>query len=640
MNRVIGFDTETYYDDLISVKKTGPSFYARQPEAYCYFVSVFDGAERWAGPPQDFNWDSLKGAKLVSANASFDQEIYLNGTERGLWPHVARLEDWDCVLDMSQFLCGAGDLASASAKLLGQSVSKTVRAAAQGKHWPRDFSIDEQKAMYDYAAEDAVLAWQLWDKYESKWPEFERRLSRLTRTSARHGVLVDRPKLEAGIVTLQKIVIESTDKLPWVVRGYKPASPIGIAEQCRMDGIPGMPVKKHDPEGSEEWYETYSGTVEWILALGRIRKAKKGLAALQTLRDRTRPDGTVQTSLRYFGAHTGRWSGTNGFNFQNLAKEPLYGVDFRSLLVARPNKKFAIVDLSQIEPRCTMHLTNDQEQMKMVREGFAIYEAHARKTMGWTGGSLKVEDKKKYGLAKARVLGLGYGCGWEKFITVAMTMAGLDLCVDDEAIALELSVDKTLYTDDKGVAYVVIPDPDGGPHPVREDVYGANARKQVADYRLSATFITTMWQFLDDQLSASVGRDLSFELPSGRSLRYENVRRERRKFVNKKTGETYERWVISAEVEGSRCRLWGSILLENIIQAFARDVFGIGLLRVEDTLSTETQLIFTAHDEGIWEVPDTWTSVDPIVREMTVPPTWAPDLPVGAEGELSLFYKK
>jgi len=278
--------------------------------------------------------------------------------------------------------------------------------------------------------------------------------------------------------------------------------------------------------------------------------------------------------------------------------------------------------------------------MKMVREGFAIYEAHARKTMGWTGGSLKVEDKKKYGLAKARVLGLGYGCGWEKFITVAMIMAGLDLCVDDEAIALELSADKTLYTDDKGVAYVVIPDPDGGPHPVREDVYGANARKQVADYRLSATFITAMWEFLDEQLSASVGRDLSFELPSGRSLRYENVRRERRKFVNKKTGETYERWVISAEVEGSRCRLWGSILLENIIQAFARDVFGIGLLRVEDTLSTETQLIFTAHDEGIWEVPDTWTSVDPIVREITVPPTWAPDLPVGAEGELSSFYKK
>ena len=639
MSRVIGFDTETYYDDVVSVKKTGPSFYARQPEAYCYFVSVFDGTERWAGQPQDFNWDSLTGAKLVSANASFDQEIYLNGVEKGLWKPTARLDDWDCVLDMSQYLGGHGDLASASSNLLGREVSKSVRAAAKAKHWPRDFTQEEQKAMYDYAAEDAVLAWQLWDKYESKWPEFERRLSRLTRTSARHGVLIDAVKLDAGIATLQKVVIESTDNLPWVVRGYKPASPIGIAEQCRIDQIPGMPVKAHDPEAAEEWLETYSPKVPWISALKNIRKAKKGLAALETLKARTRPDGTVQTSLRYFGAHTGRWSGANGFNFQNLAKDPLFGIDFRSLLVARPNKTFAICDLSQIEPRCIMQLTNDQEQIRMVRDGYAIYEAHARKTMGWTGGSLKVEDKKKYALAKARVLGLGYGCGWEKFILVAMIMAGVDLCADDETVALEASVDKTIYTDETGVAYVVTPDPKGGP-PIREDVYGANARKQVSDFRLSAELITAIWDFLDSQLDGAVGNDLVLELPSGRSLHYRNVRRERRKVVNKKTGETYERWVTTAEVEGSRYKLWGSILLENITQAFARDVFGIGLLRVLDNLATEAELIFTAHDEGIWEVPDSWVSTEPILKEITVAPTWASDLPVGAEGELSKHYKK
>jgi DNA polymerase len=71
----------------------------------------------------------------------------------------------------------------------------------------------------------------------------------------------------------------------------------------------------------------------------------------------------------------------------------------------------------------------------------------------------------------------------------------------------------------------------------------------------------------------------------------------------------------------------------------ARDVFAEGLLRVE---AAGLNPILTVHDEVICEVPEAAAAdtLPEIIRLMTVPPVWAPDLPIEAEGCLADHYRK
>src|SRR6185369_3555960 len=100
--------------------------------------------------------------------------------------------------------------------------------------------------------------------------------------------------------------------------------------------------------------------------------------------------------------------------------------------------KMLVSDLSQIEPRVLAWLVKDKVALAAMAAGDSPYVAHAKASMDWNPsnpkwvkGDLKKEDPGSYALAKVRVLGLGYGAGWRKFITMAQTMAGLDITLGD-----------------------------------------------------------------------------------------------------------------------------------------------------------------------------------------------------------------
>ncbi len=80
-------------------------------------------------------------------------------------------------------------------------------------------------------------------------------------------------------------------------------------------------------------------------------------------------------------------------------------------------------------------------------------------------------------------------------------------------------------------------------------------------------------------------------------------------------------------------------MCENFVQAMARDVFAEGLARAE---YAGLNPILTVHDEIICEVPEEKANagLDLLRLAMCHPPSWAPDLPVAAEGEISDHYKK
>jgi len=264
-----------------------------------------------------------------------------------------------------------------------------------------------------------------------------------------------------------------------------------------------------------------------------------------------------------------------------------------------------VCDLSQIEPRVLAWITGNQPLLALLAGGMSPYEAFARTDMGWTGGDLKEAGKTDpaakdlYQLAKIQILGLGYGCGWEKFITIA---AGYGVTLDE-----------------------------------------ARSREIVATFREGNPLIAGddgIWRTLDNAFKRS-RRDGIFEigLPSGRKLTYRDVKNSIRLKTNEE-GETVQEWVTTAEVlrkdRIQRVALYGGLLTENLIQAIARDVFATHILELN---RQGLPPLFTVHDEAVLEVEPDVTPRD-IEHLMSKTPEWIPGCPIGAEAVEVPYYQK
>jgi DNA polymerase len=292
-------------------------------------------------------------------------------------------------------------------------------------------------------------------------------------------------------------------------------------------------------------------------------------------------------------------------------------LDFRRLITPRPGRKLISADLAQIEPRVLAWLVKDHALLKQVGQGMSVYEAHARNSMGWDGefGTMKKTDLQKYQLAKARVLSLGYGAGWKKFITMALNYTGEDITANDPET--EIKVDPLTMEE------------------YEADGYGKRSREIVNDFRNTNPKITQFWRTLDDQLRASIGSDLVITLPSGRKMRYNKVRSQCTVRPDK-DGKPEKKMVITAEVMGKRREFYGGKIAENVTQAVARDVFGVGLVRIEEHGGYDN--LFSAHDEAVTETDD--GSKEELQELLGQTPEWLPGCPIEAEAAELDHYKK
>lgn len=284
------------------------------------------------------------------------------------------------------------------------------------------------------------------------------------------------------------------------------------------------------------------------------------------------------------------------------------------------------------------------------------------------------------GLIVHNCLALGYSAGWEKFISMAlMPMYGcMDLTLDDDKVATAASLDKKFYLDVEKDGLVVPVEYDPAVHgdsekirlkrfivimgkdglPIREKVYGINARKIVSEFRKNNPLIASqnpenlgIWQTLDNSLknSARNREDFIIEMPDGGVMTYRNARSEKRRKIDKETGETYDRWEVRVDISGRSTGTYGGKLTENFCQRFARDVFIEGAIRADEA---GHPYVFNVYDEGIHEVDDDGTelgrkleapdatTLGQVVKCYAQAPEWAAGLPVGAEGLWSDRYAK
>jgi DNA polymerase len=663
----IAVDFETFYS-----KKLKYSVRTMIPEQYCshqlfdpYMVSVCDGESAWSGPLSQLNWDALNGEVWLSHNRRFDNTVFNEAQKRCRIPSNVKPSAWHCTADMTAYLCNRRALDQAVEFLYKVKVDKSVRSDACEKRWPADFTAAEQAHMLKYAKHDAQWCHKLYTDFGDKWPAFERRLADLTTRQGMHGVKINRDLLDEYINTTHEMLRKTEKQLPWLAEAedddsedwegfnVKPTATKCIAEQCRRCGIIAPPLKKNDAEAYEEWEKTFGPRYEWVFAVGAWRSINKLNKDFLKVKARLRSDDTLPFALKYFGAHTGRWSGDSGINMQNMRKVPALMnergllevnekritdavfqnededkwpawvnkvIDFRALVIPRAGKKMIVSDLSQIEPRVLAWITGDKQFLEYVRAGNSPYEAHARASMGYTGGKMD-KNSTLYKLAKARILGLGYQCAWEKFITMAYTLARLDITTDDPE-----------FIEEENPLTGVMEKRSG---------YGENSRKAVADFRSQNPKTVQLWAAMDAAFKSSENdkvNDYEVELPSGRTMTYRNVRSSVTIVRDPRTGKPRQKWIVTADVGGRKGRVpfYGGKLVENLIQATARDVFGFHLLRLEDNNWTN---LFSVHDEAVLEVDKDVTAKD-VAHTMSECPEWLKGCPLAADAKEVAHYLK
>ena len=581
MENIVAVDFEAAYGDTLNVKLQGAQVYASL--THIFLVGLYSPRLQYVGPIEEAPWSEIATANWCSHNAGFDSAVFQAALQRGLI-EATPPGRWHCSADLSAFAGVGRKLSDAVKNSFGVSLDKSIRNRAGNREWPHGFNSKMQEDFKRYCLEDARWSYELWMKYADSWPPEEQEFSQIVRKRGLEGICVDQGKLAQMKSVLQFRVREAREQLPWP---DPPLSRVKLVAWCEEQGIePPKSTAEKSPE-LPKWIEKYGADFPQVFWVGRYRKANRRLAVCEAIERRIMPNGRAGFNLKYHGAgNTGRLSGSDGLNLQNLNKDSDNGVDLRSVFVAAPGKTFIIADYAQIEPRVVAWICKDKEVLQRLAQGMNYYEADARMAGVWSGedGTLKKSDPKLYQLQKAQTLGIGYGMGRNRFIDSAKTMLDLTFTYDQAAFI-------------------------------------------IAKWHQRYPRVKKVWNQLEAGMirAFNLGESFGIKLPSGRELRYYDLKRE-------------QGGITGATTRGStrRMRYWGGVLFENVVQGTARDVLRDAILRLE---AAGFPVIFSSHDEIISEC-DPSTPAAEVVRIMTIPPAWAPDLPLAAEATASPHYLK
>ena len=629
--KVAALDFETYYSKDYSIQGSSTYQYVNHPEFDAYLVAIWSPEISYVGRTKDFkDWKKLDGYTFIAHNASFDQRCFEKCVEQGIIPDIK--VEWICSADMCVYFQYQRNLKGSAKEILNADMDKAVRENMKGKTWEDMIAMDESKQVLEYALDDAKYTYQIWEELYDLWPETERLLSKMTRAMSWDGLPVDVSKLDDGINRLEETLFEAKKALPWygeidpdTKKEYVIYSKKAMAIECRKAGVEPPKSLAKDSPALAEWIAEHGQKLTFVSAMQNHNRINMHLQRLKSIRGRLNTEDRMSYNLKYFGADaTGRWSGDAGFNVQNMPRETKYGVNIRNIITAPEGKTFIVSDLSQIEPRLTAFIAGDMDFLKLIKQGMSPYEAHARQTMGWTGGKLKDEDPELYLLAKVRVLQLGYGSGWHKFAETVKQYGQQQILDQDFSRQDEVRFQNFAGTYQPGKAsmYTSLS--------VEDRRQWVNAFIQVQDFRDKNPKITHQWKSLDRQLkeAAGSGDDFDNEIPSGRRLKYFRCRHE-------------TDGVTVATQKGSvrRVKMYGANLFQNAVQATARDCFGHILKNLHEH---GFKVVLHVHDEVVVEVDEenALPAKADIQELMKQGPEWMKDVPLDSEAILTKEYTK
>ena len=643
--------------------------YGQLPD-FTIFRRLDDGRQLYIGRPENFpDWSVFHGRIVVSHNNSFDgvvtRECIKRGIIRGL--DLSKVEE-HCTADLTAYLGVQRNLKAAMKWLFGKEISKEVRALMDSRH-VEDLGQDELRSLYEYGGSDAVECHDLWLKYSGEWPRIERRISQMNREATMRGILLDADYLEKAIKELKAYQAKVEADIPWVsqinpkTKEFYKVGSLPALRQAVIDlGVePPATFAKNSPEFLR-WLETHED-IPFIKARQKAVSIAMHLARLEGMKATMDSAGRSHPTLMYFGSHTGRFSGKSdgaksSGNLLNLSRKPVFsgdenvfggkGVDIRGLYRADPGRKFVIADYGQIEARFSLWLVDDRHMMAAIADEGNLYGA-AAVTMGWCKphSDIKHTDPDLYRLAKAAVLGLGYGMGAVKFVDNCKSQ-GLDL--DPLPVEQWPEIDRRISFILRNVARIKGDFySEGNKHKVGQVL---KALQVVTDWRSANQLIVNQWHNYENVFKSRVaaGKEtVAFRLPSGRVKRYFSPRLAKEPTVEvDENGVEHPGFRVAMKASTVRGQaaefLSPGTLMENIVQASCRDILIYSIVEIADK-HPDWKYVFNVYDELIFDVPageaeEAYKEITRIMCHGDYIKDWTEGMPLEVEGDVADRYHK
>lgn len=660
-------DFETFWDQDYSLEKLGTSDYVRDPRFETIGVGVHDGEHRRWMEHEEF----VAFAKTVPWHETAVSAFHAQFDGLILSHHYQCFPAFFfCPLSMARSfgLQDSNSLGEIARRLdVGEKGTEAIESKGLRR---RDMPIEFWVRYGRYCLNDVELCKAVLERLGDGFPESELWvINSIVQMFVRPRVFLDAPLLQDYLrdekarkqgllarVEKDKSIIMSGDKFAAELRALGVDPPKKPSPKKRNpDGSPVMiwAFAKSDPQ-MQDLLEDEDEEVRW-LAETRIA-LKSTINETRTerfLKSGVLPDGQlrpVPVYLKYYGAHTGRCSGADKRNFQNLErtnkKNPKKGV-LRKGLLAPFAQKFVAADSGAIEAKVNAWLAGHTTLIEAFANKADVYSEFMSEVMGRkVDRKNNPEDETLGFVGKICVLGLGYQLGWPKlagmFLRGAMNGPPVQFGHD---MVQQLGIDLNRFVEDewkmKRVNEMVS-------RITKEEliVHCAVAEAIVKKWRALNKPIVELWGTMEHVLEAMLDDDADYTfgpgdcmrvkrhaivLPNGMQLRYPGLKYSAA-FGEDRGGFSYN------GAYGQRKYTYGGSLTENVVQALARIIVTDQMLHIKATTGHDPAL-FT-HDDLAYVVPDAEAASFSgyLQATMKVPPQWAVGLPLSVEGGFHQSY--
>ena len=606
---IVTIDFETYYDKDFSLSKMTTEQYIRDPrfEIIGVGIKVNDYPTDWySGDNPGKFLKSLDYSKraILCHNTAFDGAIlsWHFGINPRLW-----LDTLSMARPLHNVMVG-GSLAKLVTHYgLGKKGDEVV--AALGKR-RADFTEADLAQYGNYCINDVELTKQLFDKMKVGFPASELLIIDQTLRMYTEPVIeLDVPLLEQHLVEVKERKAKLMEEVEVTTEDIMSNPKFATALQ-KLGVEP--PTKISAKTGKESWAfaKTDKGFTDLLEHPDeRVQALASARLGVKSTLEETRTEnligvagrGRLPIMLNYYGAHTGRFSGGDKLNLQNLPSRG--NTTIRRALKAPEGHMLISCDSSQIEARTVAWVAGQDDLVQAFAEKRDIYSEFATEVYG---RKITKADKVERFVGKTCILGLGYGMGAVKLQrTLEIGQGGINVIIDqNEAERI-----------------------------VR--IYRAKNFRIVQFWQRCGHALTAMTQGGSGHLHEVLPYDgTGITLPNKFKIQYPALRampngfeyiNDARQFKKAQSGE-----------DAIWTRIYGGKTTENLVQALA----AIVIREQMASAGLHFKVAFQVHDEIIIAVPEDNALADQAKLEaiMSTPPKWAPDLPVACESGMAVNY--
>ncbi len=573
----------------------------------------------------------------VAHNSAFERAAFARWLEEDMPP-----EQWEdtMILAAMNGLPMSLDEAGAALQLRDQKIKEgtllinyfckpckpTIANGGRTRNLP-EHAPDKWERFAEYCRRDVEVCQAVYKKlHRFPIPDWERKVWALDARINERGVLIDPDLVEAAIAVDEAFREEHTEELQKLTGLDNPNSVAQLKDWLEGVGVYADSLNKATV--SDLRASVPDPTTRRVLELRQLL-GKTSTKKYEAMELSACADNRVRGLLQYYGAgRTGRWAGRL-VQVQNLPQNHLDQIGevreivrhrdletlemlfdnvpdvlsqlIRTAFVAKPGHTFLVSDYAAIEARVIAYLAGETWRMEVFANGGDIYCSSASQMFRvpvvkhGVNGHLRQKGK----IAE---LACGYGGGVKALLAFGADKMGLTEEEMQDIVTQWRQASPTI------------------PKFWRDT---ENAAKRALQNPGRTFAIPCGVKYMRDADA------LRCRLPSGRILSYWGARLDNQGnicFMGQ--NQTTRKW--------EETNTWGGKLVENIVQAYARDCLAVALLRLDEA---GYKITFHVHDEIIAEAPDgsRWEDMAEIMGR---PIDWAPGLLLRGDGYETKFYMK